>query len=379
MRTRTLLMLGVSVAVTAVVVAPACAWGSGFAVTEYDAAGLGRAFAGTAVVIAASSLSTNPAALPDRATLSASLHGLHNDIQPESAGVDALIPAAYGAWHGLGVGVYAPFGLATDYPSDWSGRYSALHSEIQSARVQVAGGIEVQPGLRLGAGVFVQRFRAELSQAYPVIPGRLDAEVTVDGEDTGLGWTVGGLWAPDPGLTLGLAFASAVDHQLRGHADLPSGRASTRVDLTTPETLSLGLSWQVRPAWRVLGGLAWTRWSRFESLEIRLSNGLELSEEHQWRDTWRASLGAEHERGPWTLRAGLAWDQSPIRHDAHRYPRLPDADRIWTTLGLGYAWPHWRLDLGYAHLWFPERSGEHPAVSYSGSTDILALGVTRTW
>ena len=116
-----------------------------------------------------------------------------------------------------------------------------------------------------------------------------------------------------------------------------------------------------------------------ESLDIGLSNGLTLSEEHHWRDTWRLSLGGEHQRDPWTLRAGLAWDQSPIRDNARRYPRQPDSDRTWLALGLGYHAGPWQLDAGFAHLIFAERDGQHPALSYSSHTNILALETTRTW
>jgi long-chain fatty acid transport protein len=40
--------------------------------------------------------------------------------------------------------------------------------------------------------------------------------------------------------------------------------------------------------------------------------------------------------GAWTLRGGVALDQSPTPNAAVRTPRLPDADRTWVTLGAGY-------------------------------------------
>jgi long-chain fatty acid transport protein len=351
--------------------------GSGFAVVERDAAGLGRAYAGQAAVVAAGSLSVNPAALPERATLSGSMHGLRNRLAPDG-GVDALIPALYGTYRGFGVGLYAPFGLSTDYSSDWSGRYAALFSEIRAARIQIAGGVQASESLRVGAGVFLQHLSAELSQAYP-LGGSVDSRIRVDGEDTAPGWSIGALWQPRADLSLGLAFTSPVAHTLRGRAELPGGGASTRVALTTPETLSAGLGWQARPGWRLLGGATWTRWSRLQSLDIRLSDGAVLSEAHAWRDTWRVGLGGEYARGPWTLRLGTAWDQSPVPDAAHRYPRLPDSDRTWGSLGLGYRRGDWQWDLGYAHLRFADRRGEHPALDYRSSTDIVALGITRSW
>ena len=131
--------------------------------------------------------------------------------------------------------------------------------------------------------------------------------------------------------------------------------------------------------WRLLAGAEWTRWSRLQSLDIDLSNGLTLSEDHAWRDTWRLSLGTEHRRGPWTWRAGLAWDQSPVPDKAHRYPRLPDVDRTWLAVGVGYAAGPWTLSAGYAHLFMADRSGVHPPLAYRSATDLLSVGVTRSW
>ncbi len=355
--------------------------GAGYGIVELDAAGLGRAFAGQAAVPEAASLSFNPAAVPTATTVSGSLHYLSNDLSPEDAGVSAVIPALYGSYHGFGAGVYAPFGLSTDYPDGWVGRYSALHSKIESARVHVTGAYSVTDTLRLGAGVFLQRMSAKLTSAYPLgyADADADAEISVDGDDNGVGFSLGALWQPRDALVLGLSYSSHVHHELKGRADLPTSTANTSVSMTTPESVTTGLSWEVKPDLRILGGVTWTRWSRLQDLDIRLSNGLTLSEEHAWRDTWRLSLGAEHDRGSWTFRGGVAWDQSPIRDDAHRYPRLPDTDRTWLSVGVGYRRDDWHFDVGYAHIFFGDRDGEHPPIRYSSSTDILGVGLTKTW
>ena len=55
-----------------------------------------------------------------------------------------------------------------------------------------------------------------------------------------------------------------------------------------------------------------------------------------YNDGWLASLGGEYKWNPnLTLRAGLAYEKSPI-DDANRQISLPDADRIWTSIGASY-------------------------------------------
>jgi long-chain fatty acid transport protein len=351
--------------------------GSGFALIERDAAGLGRAYAGQAAVIAPSAVAFNPAAVPSVTSLSANLSYLWNHLQPENAGTEAAVPALFGTTHGIGLGVYGEFGLATDYPADWAGRYHALHSEITSARVQIAGGYPVTPTLRLGAGIFLQSFEAQLTQAVPTTLG--DRVLKIEGDDNGVGWTLGVLWSPLPDVALGLSYASAVDHVLRGTATTPRGRQGASVPVTTPEVVRSGMRWAVRPQLAVMVGATWTRWSRLQALDIRLADGSRLLEEHAWRDTWRLDLGGEYTHGPWTWRLGTAWDQSPVATATARTPRLPDSDRTWLAGGLDYRTGPWILSLSYAHLWFAGGRGEHPPIDYSAGSDILAVGITWAW
>ena len=351
--------------------------GSGFALIERDAAGLGRAYAGQAAVVSPSAVAFNPAAVPTITTVSANVSYLWNHLQPEDAGTETAVPAIFGTTHGIGLGVYGEFGLATDYPTDWPGRYHALHSEITAARVQIAGGFPVTPNLRLGVGLFLQSFAAELTQAVPTPLG--DRVSKVEGDDTGIGWTLGSLWNPLPELALGLSYGSAVDHELRGTATTPRGRQAASVPITTPEVVRSGMRWTVRPQVALMAGATWTRWSRMQALDIRLADGNRLIEDHAWRDTWRLDLGGECALGPWTLRLGTAWDQSPVATATARSPRLPDSDRTWLAGGLDYSTGPWSLSLSYAHLWFAGGRGEHPPIDYSAGSDILAAGITSSW
>ncbi|WP_425449969.1 OmpP1/FadL family transporter [Virgifigura deserti] len=65
----------------------------------------------------------------------------------------------------------------------------------------------------------------------------------------------------------------------------------------------------------------------------RLRLGLTTTD---WNDSWFFALSATWRPAPvWTLRAGVAFDQSPVP-DRTRDPRIPDADHQWLSLGVGY-------------------------------------------
>ena len=52
----------------------------------------------------------------------------------------------------------------------------------------------------------------------------------------------------------------------------------------------------------------------------------------------------------WTWRTGIAKDNSPVRN-SHRTFRIPDADRIWMSVGGSYKIDRAQsVDFGYAYL-----------------------------
>jgi long-chain fatty acid transport protein len=95
----------------------------------------------------------------------------------------------------------------------------------------------------------------------------------------------------------------------------------------------------------------------------------------QWHDGWFFSGGGEfalNDRA--TLRAGAAWEQSPIRHATERLTRVADSDRVWLSVGASYSLgPGTSLDVAYAHVFFDDgaidRATEIPG---AGSIHLLA-------
>ncbi len=78
--------------------------------------------------------------------------------------------------------------------------------------------------------------------------------------------------------------------------------------------------------------------------------------EARFQDTWRVALGANYRLDDaWTLKAGLAYDQTPVRNASTRLTALPDNDRSWFTFG-----GQWKasksavLDVGVAYLYVPD-------------------------
>lgn len=374
---------------------------AGFALIEQNASGLGNAYAGAAAVAQdASTLFFNPAGmtrLPDRQVVVAG-----HLIKPKAefsgssnigggnggdAGGLAAVPNAYYAFRltpdvHLGVGVNAPFGLATEYDKTWAGRTQAIKSELKTVNINPSIAWKASDAVSLGAGVSIQYAEATLTNLAGA-PGL----ATVKGDDYGWGFNLGALWQVDAATRIGLAYRSEVDYTLEGTLTLsafPAGNGPVTADTTLPDSASLSLFHTLNDRWDLLADLTWTGWSDFDELRIVRTNGALASlTEERWKDTWRFSLGANYRwNDTLTLRGGIAFDETPVP-DAYRTARIPDEDRTWLSLGVQYrVSPKALLDVGYAHLFVKDarinktESGVLLAGRYDASVDILSAQLT---
>ena len=107
-------------------------------------------------------------------------------------------------------------------------------------------------------------------------------------------------------------------------------------------------------------------------MRINRSNGTTLTVlPENFKDTWRFSVGTNYNYDDRTvLRAGVAYDQSPI-NNIDRWPRLPDNDRTWLTVGARYKYSSaLNFDLGAAYIFVKDgsinNSGNPPSIAANG-------------
>lgn len=332
------------------------------------------------------------------------------------AGEDVFVPNFYAAWNlsdrvKLGLGVNAPFGLATEYDDNWVGRYQAVTSELTTININPTVAAKVTDELSLGLGINIQYANAKLSNAIdfgaigrgfglPTRPQSADGFIEVEGDDWSVGYNLGLLYEASPETRIGSPYRSGIDYTLKGDADFTvpaaagiltrSGRfidTDARAELKTPDSLSLGFYQQVTPELALLADVTWTNWSKFEELRIQFDNPVQPDsvQPENWKDTIRVGLGVNYAASDaLTLRAGVAYDQSPVR-DEFRTPRIPDSDRVWLALGASYRPSEsLSLDFGYAHLFIGD--GSIAQVSSAGDTlrgdvesDVDIIGVQLNW
>ncbi|MFT5450040.1 MAG: long-chain fatty acid transport protein [Gammaproteobacteria bacterium] len=403
---------------------------SGFAIIEHSAQGMGNAFSGGgALAEDAGSLYFNPASMSRLGTqLQSSGHVIVPSFEftdsastPTGSGADggtnALVPNLYYVHQlnqqiSFGLGINAPFGLATQYDANWIGRYQAVDSEIINLNVNPALAYKVNDKLSLGAGVNINYVDAKLTRAIDfagacygsVFTGAVgmgastamadaaaradcigatggpgsggnDGFGKVEGDDISFGFNLGLMYELNDNTRVSLAYRSEIRHSLEGNAtfSVPTvvsntaarnavfqgafGNDGATAGLDLPVSFSLsGYHRFTDSKFALMADATWTEWSSVPGLLIvydrSTTTGGPSNLPLGFENTWRLGMGLNYYYNKkLTLRTGFAWDESPVPSAELRSARLPDSDRTWVSFGAGYQFnDRMSADVGYSHL-----------------------------
>lgn len=414
---------------------------AGFALIEQGVSGLGNAYAGGAASAEdATTIFYNPAGLtrlkkPEfiaaghviipnaKFTNDGSTH-VTQSVTPFSlrggnggdAGVIALVPNMYFSYpftekFSFGIGINSPFGLQTEYDKDWVGRYHAIKSKVMTVNINPTIAYKFTEQLSIGAGINIQYIKAELTNAIDfgtigalrgvpgLIPQMNDGFARLKGDSLSAGFNFGIMHEFSKDTRMGFSYRSKIRHKLQGKAnfsDVPAvlsmvfSDSDANARLVLPDMASLSFYHDFNEKWAVMADVTWTGWKSFNELRIKYESGMsDTVITTSWKNSMRYSLGVSYKpMDKLTLRAGVAYDETPVPDAKYRTPRIPDTDRTWIAFGLGYkVSDKIIIDVGYAHLFFKTSHIDKDPVGedslrggfkghYKGHVDIGSLQIT---
>jgi long-chain fatty acid transport protein len=352
---------------------------SGFALFTQGASPLGQGNAVTAHTVSPSTVFYNPA-LMNRlkgtqveigTTMIVANHEFTGGTPGDSASdTSSFFPSTFYATHAVndkasvGLGVFTPFGLGTNWGEEWSGRYLATKSEMQTFDINPAFSYQITPEFSLALGLDVVILDATLQKKIPSsalgFPGApFDINSKFKGDGTGFGFNVGAAYDIGKDITVGAHYRSEVKVDASGDAtfSVPALNTQAKTDITLPQQVTAAIAYRPSEALTVEAGLRWEGWSSFDKLTVTLDNLLGAqTTPRNWKDAWGMNVGGRYRlNDALALSAGYIYGDSPVP-DSTFDPSIPDAATHIFCLGSDLSYQKFRIALAYAYQLYLDRS-----------------------
>jgi long-chain fatty acid transport protein len=280
----------------------------------------------------------------------------------------------------VGIGVFTPYGLGSEWKNDWIGSAIAVKTEVQTFYINPTVSYKISDQLSVGAGFSYIYGTVDLSKRVPISALGINGTLKLDGTGTGYGFNAGILYKPTEKISLGASFRSLTKLEFSGDAKFsdmgslgamglfPGGTG--KATLPMPANAYIGAAYKISRDLTVEADFQFVGWSSYKELVIDLPTGpsapaqlggqpLQKSQTQvkNWDDGYLGRVGAEYQCSQdLVLRAGVVYDITG-QPASKMEPMLPDADRIDPSIGLGYKFnDQLGVDFAYMIVLFSERT-----------------------
>ncbi|MDD4648917.1 MAG: OmpP1/FadL family transporter [Desulfoplanes sp.] len=299
----------------------------------------------------------------DLLTGSSSRVGMSESTDTKDLGLDGLAPNAFLTWQAndkiwFGLGAFTRYGLASEYDSDWIGKYAEYYASVSTYSINPTIAYKINDQWSVAAGVEAMYVDIEIKKKIKL--GNSDGDADLTGDCWAPGYNLAVHYTPTQWFAAGLTYRSEVHPHVEGDVDftdMPSRYDDQNLMgyLDLPASCSLGLAFQVTDKLNVEVDAVYTMWSSYSEITFDYDDLEEVTEEKNWKDVWRFQLGVEYAYNDWLdLRFGYVFDQSPINDDYYDY-MVPLYDRHIFNVGTGMHWGNFTLDLSYGYLFSADK------------------------
>jgi long-chain fatty acid transport protein len=310
-----------------------------------------------------------------------------------------------GVW-AFGLGLFVPAGFAEEYdmqgPPQLPGpqrfeSFCAMTKILPGVACQVTD--ELSLGGTLGVGYCYGGFQMPYILQGPTLPGT-PVVLNTHGAGACLVWSVGAQYQLSDTTTLGASYQSQSEYTLDGNTDIvvpafgPFGQTSydSSINVVWPQTVGVGLRHEFSPQRIGSVDVIWYDWSSaFDQVQLNLSgpsNPLfpqQATENFpmRWNGSVSAKFGYEHmlPRGT-MLRLGYIYNNNPMPAGTMT-PLIQAFFEHAVSVGLGWKYYDWDLDVGYMHLFAPDVTvgtsdfvgGQFSNATHQAAVDAIFVGL----
>ncbi|MUK65836.1 outer membrane protein transport protein [Aliivibrio fischeri] len=381
---------------------------AGFQLNAQSATGLGRAFAGDAVIADnASVMSRNAAAMAlfDSSQFSAGLNYIDTDIKVSDIqyggqdiddannGSGTPVPNIYyihrlnDKW-AFGAGIYSNFGTENNFENDFGTSHTTVGAsalggttEIKSVNFALTTSYRINEQWSVGGGLDViygaGTLKREVSVKNPMTGDITTAAtlVDIDATGTGLGFNLGTVYELDERNRFGFSYHYS--------PEIEAEDGNQKVTLPLPDMLEFSGYHEIKDTkFAVHYSVQYIGWSDFDKIEFT-NNPSGLSESvYDWQNGMHYAIGGTYFlNDAWTLRAGYMYDTAA--QDELTSISVPDSDRQWFSAGFSYHFEKKHtVDFGFTYLMGDDVEVEESSLQTLKATthaDAILAGVQYSY
>lgn len=384
---------------------PCQSFAAAFLVYQQDAKAQGMGMAVTASLDNPAAIFYNPALLTDQKGFGFSV----NDaiVMPERKFKDSLTGITYNAkatTHNLptlfakytrddlsiGLGIFSPFGLSSEWPSYWPGRYNSIYAELKTVYINPVVAFRMNEYVSLGFGLSYIKSSITMKNALPLAPAP-DGLAKLSGDADAVSYNAGVTVKLPEQYTVAMTFRSGANLDVDGTAKFyvipqlkplfPNFDASAT--LSMPWLATLGIAKKLGP-WTFEADLIYSGWSSFDRYTIDFAGIPVQSFYKDWTNTPSIALGVNY---IWNknleMQAGYMYDRTPVPKKTLT-PEIPDASRNLFTVGASYKKDGFKASAAYQATFFDQADSRNnivnaPRGKYDSFINVIVVGVAYEW
>ncbi len=353
---------------------------AGFQLNAQSATGLGRAFAGDAVIADnASVMARNPAAMAlfDKMELSLGFESITSLIEvkdvtyssalpfgaPSVADIDDVGDTSIApnihlivpvndkfAW---GVNAYTNFGTKTEFSDSYAAAEYGGLTDVKSFNFGLAGSYRLNEQWSFGAGLDLIYGQGTMKRVagdgFPpmdievapgvVVPASGTSLLDVDKADGwALGFNLGTVYELDENNRFGFAYHYSPEFEAKDDK-------GQKIILPLPDMVEFSGFHKIEDTkFAVHYSVQYIGWKDFDQIDFRNLDAASspvggaagsYDKKYEWQDGWHYAIGGTYYlNNDWTLRAGYMYDTSA--QDSLTSISVPDSDRQWLSTGFTY-------------------------------------------
>ncbi|MCE7535156.1 outer membrane protein transport protein [Aliivibrio fischeri] len=389
---------------------------AGFQLNAQSATGLGRAFAGDAVIADnASVMARNAAAMAlfDSSQFSGGINYIKTDIEVSDvkyagqlaggAPIDDVnnssgtpVPNIYYVhrlnekW-AFGAGIYSNFGTENNFDDSFgkgSGNGLATipdatvfggTTEIKSVNFALATSYRINEQWSVGGGLDIiygtGTLKREVVMTNPATGDELarQSAVDIDASGTGIGFNLGTVYELDERNRFGFSYHYS--------PEIEAEDGNQKVTLPLPDMIEFSGYHEIKDTkFAVHYSVQYIGWSDFDKIEFT-NNPSGLSESvYDWQNGMHYAIGGTYFlNDAWTLRAGYMYDTAA--QDELTSISVPDSDRQWFSAGFSYHFEKKHtVDFGFTYLMGDDVDvSEDDVLTATTHADAILAGVQYSY